>query len=123
MRGWRQAFSILGAVVLAALTACSQPSGPPAKGGASSGGGKKVTIALLPKQKGLKYFTSCAQGAEEAAKELGNVELIYDGPTPATASIELPRVPIRCPGSSDLAETLDAPVILDSISRMRIRPA
>jgi rhamnose transport system substrate-binding protein len=94
MRGWRQAFSILGAVVLAALTACSQPSGPPAKGGASSGGGKKVTIALLPKQKGLKYFTSCAQGAEEAAKELGNVELIYDGPTdgnPATAANMMDR--------------------------------
>jgi rhamnose transport system substrate-binding protein len=94
MRGWRQAFSILGAVVLAALTACSQPSGQPAKGGAAAGGGKKVTIALLPKQKGLKYFTSCAQGAEEAAKELGNVELIYDGPTdgnPATAANMMDR--------------------------------
>ncbi|HLO41062.1 MAG TPA: substrate-binding domain-containing protein [Phycisphaerales bacterium] len=41
---------------------------------------KKTTIALLPKKKGLPYFTTCAKGAEEAAKEL-DVELIYDGPT------------------------------------------
>jgi rhamnose transport system substrate-binding protein len=43
--------------------------------------GKKLTICLLPKKKGVPYFTTCAKGAEEAAKELGNVELIYDGPT------------------------------------------
>ena len=43
--------------------------------------GKKVTVCLLPKKKGLPYFTTCARGAEEAAKALGNVELIYDGPT------------------------------------------
>lgn len=43
--------------------------------------GKKITICLLPKKKGLPYFSSCADGAREAAKELPNVELIYDGPT------------------------------------------
>ena len=43
--------------------------------------GKRITIALIPKKKGLPYFTSCASGAEEAARELGNVDLIYDGPT------------------------------------------
>ena len=43
--------------------------------------GGQITVALLPKKKGLAYFTSCAQGAEAAAKELGNVKLIYDGPT------------------------------------------
>jgi rhamnose transport system substrate-binding protein len=42
---------------------------------------KKITVCLLPKKKGLPYFTTCAKGAAEAAKELGNVELIYDGPT------------------------------------------
>jgi rhamnose transport system substrate-binding protein len=44
-------------------------------------GAKKITICLLPKKKGLPYFTTCAKGAEEAAKELGNIDLIYDGPT------------------------------------------
>jgi ABC-type sugar transport system substrate-binding protein len=40
-----------------------------------------ITIALLPKKKGIAYFTSCAEGAEAAAKAQGNVTLIYDGPT------------------------------------------
>jgi rhamnose transport system substrate-binding protein len=47
---------------------------------ASSGDGKGLTIALLPKSKGNQYFVTCEKGAREAAKELG-VELIFDGPT------------------------------------------
>ncbi|MBI4978656.1 MAG: substrate-binding domain-containing protein [Spirochaetes bacterium] len=42
--------------------------------------GKGITVCMLPKKKGVPYFTSCAKGAEEAAKELG-ITLIYDGPT------------------------------------------
>ena len=41
----------------------------------------KIVIALLPKKKGVPYFTSCANGAQQAAEELGDVEVIYDGPT------------------------------------------
>lgn len=47
---------------------------------ASCSARKGVTICLLPKKKGVPYFTSCAKGAEQAAKELG-IRLIYDGPT------------------------------------------
>jgi len=43
-------------------------------------GGKKLTVALLPKSKGNAYFISCKKGADTAAKELG-VDLIFDGPT------------------------------------------
>ena len=43
--------------------------------------GKKLRICLLPKIKGISYFSSCYEGAQEAANELGNIELIYDGPT------------------------------------------
>ena len=43
--------------------------------------GGQITVALLPKKKGIAYFTSCSLGAEAAARELGNVKLIYDGPT------------------------------------------
>ena len=47
----------------------------------ASEGQAKVTVCLLPKKKGVPYFTTCSKGAEEAAKELGDVELIYDGPS------------------------------------------
>lgn len=43
--------------------------------------GKKLRVCLLPKIKGISYFSSCYQGALEAAHELPDVELIYDGPT------------------------------------------
>jgi rhamnose ABC transporter rhamnose-binding protein len=43
--------------------------------------GKKITVGLLPKAKGNPYFSSCNEGAQAAAKELGNVEVLYDGPT------------------------------------------
>jgi ABC-type sugar transport system substrate-binding protein len=56
----------------------------PSASGASKAG-QKITVAMLPKQKGIPYFTSCATGAQEAAKELGNVEVIYDGPTSGKA--------------------------------------
>jgi len=46
----------------------------------NSSGGKKLSIALMPKSKGNAYFISCKKGADRAAKELG-VELIFDGPT------------------------------------------
>ncbi len=43
--------------------------------------GEKFTVCLLPKIKGISYFSSCYEGAQEAAREIGNIELIYDGPT------------------------------------------
>ena len=51
------------------------------KTAAGNGKTKKLTVCLLPKIKGISYFSSCYKGALEAAAELGNVELIYDGPT------------------------------------------
>jgi len=41
---------------------------------------KKLTIALMPKNKGDAYFVSCKIGADAAAKELG-IDLLWDGPT------------------------------------------
>jgi rhamnose transport system substrate-binding protein len=43
------------------------------------GAGKKLTVAMIPKLKGIDYFNACENGAKEAAKELG-IDLIYDGP-------------------------------------------
>ncbi|MCS6858911.1 MAG: substrate-binding domain-containing protein [Abditibacteriales bacterium] len=42
--------------------------------------GKRIRVAMIPKLKGISYFNACERGAREAAEELGNVQLIYDGP-------------------------------------------
>jgi rhamnose transport system substrate-binding protein len=66
------------------LPGCAENESPQTTG--TSGGNstasadsKKLRVALLPKIKGISYFSSCFKGAEEAAKDLG-IELLYDGP-------------------------------------------
>jgi rhamnose transport system substrate-binding protein len=44
-----------------------------------------VRIALVVKALGIGFFEAAAKGAEEAAAELGGVEIIYTGPTSTTA--------------------------------------
>jgi rhamnose transport system substrate-binding protein len=46
---------------------------------------ENVKIALVVKALGIGFFEAAAKGAEEAAKELGDVEVIYTGPTDTTA--------------------------------------
>ncbi len=41
---------------------------------------RKIRICMLPKIKGISYFSACYEGAKQAAAELPQVELIYDGP-------------------------------------------
>ena len=74
----------------AALAGCSSPpaDAPPATAGGSPPptsppaptGGKKLKIGVMPKRKGIPYFTACEKGALEAAAEFGDVEIVYDGP-------------------------------------------
>ena len=70
---------MLGAVLGTALIAagCSKPA---QVSKAPQAPGRRITIAMMPKLKGIDYFNACQRGAEEAARELGTVELIYDGP-------------------------------------------
>ena len=42
-------------------------------------------IALVVKALGIGFFEAANKGAQEAAKELGDVEIIYTGPTDTTA--------------------------------------
>src|SRR5271166_3333875 len=49
----------------------------------------KVRVAMVVKSLGNGFFDSCRDGGEEAAKELGNVELIYTGPTKTTAEEQI----------------------------------
>jgi rhamnose transport system substrate-binding protein len=44
----------------------------------------ETTIALLVKNLGNGFFDAAAKGAEQAAAELGDVTIIYTGPTSAT---------------------------------------
>jgi len=65
-----------------AVSACNKKTPTPAGSQpAVKAATDRITVCLLPKKKGLPYFSSCAEGALEAAKQLGNIELIYDGPT------------------------------------------
>ena len=71
----------LAAVVcgVSAIVGCG--GGGSAPTGGTEGAGKKIAIYLLPKTKGNPYFETCNVGAQEAAKELTDVTLTYDGPT------------------------------------------
>lgn len=71
---------LISAVALGCSQTASEPGGSPASDAAAAAG-DKITVGLLPKIKGISFFTSCAEGAQQAADELGNVELVYDGPT------------------------------------------
>lgn len=73
----KKLISLLSVATLVLAAGCGKS--PNASSG-SSDGGKKLTIALMPKSKGNAYFISCKKGADKAAAELG-VELLFDGPT------------------------------------------
>ncbi len=46
-------------------------------------------IAMVVKNLGNSYFDACANGAKEAAKEVGGIEIIYTAPTKATAEDQI----------------------------------
>lgn len=57
---------------------CSD-KGPDAKTGTSSASKKKYRIAVIPKGTTHEFWKSVHAGAENAAKELGNVEILWKG--------------------------------------------
>ncbi len=84
-------FAAAGLVfVLAGCPSSSEPpasgsggstSAPAAAGTGSAPAGGTIKLGMMPKQKGIPYFNACEKGAREAASDLGDVELTYDGPT------------------------------------------
>jgi len=64
---------VVMAVVLVALGSCA-PAAP-----------KTAKIAMVVKSMGNPFFDACRDGAQEAAKELGGVEIVYQGPSTPTA--------------------------------------
>ena len=77
---WPVCFAVLLSLFGCAENNSSRMKGISDENAAHSADGKKLRVALLPKIKGISYFSSCFKGAEEAARELG-IELLYDGPT------------------------------------------
>src|SRR5580658_3201754 len=77
-RGWGLRIRALLGVVAAtlAISACS-PSPPAAN--------STLRIGLVAKSLGNGFFTAVDKGGEEAAKELGDVRVIFTGPTSTTA--------------------------------------
>lgn len=59
-------------------------------------------IALVVKALGIGFFEAAAKGGEEAAAELGDVELIYTGPTDTTAEGQIEVI------NSLIAQKVDA---------------
>jgi rhamnose transport system substrate-binding protein len=52
---------------------------------ASAAAAEEMRIALVVKALGIGFFEAAAKGAEEAANEIGDVKIIYTGPTETTA--------------------------------------
>ncbi len=61
-----------------------------------------MRIALVAKALGIGFFEAAHKGAEEAAKELGDVEIIYTGPTDTTAEGQIEVI------NSLIAQKVDA---------------
>jgi rhamnose transport system substrate-binding protein len=53
---------------------------------------EKLRIAMVVKALGIGFFDAAHKGGEEAAKQLGDVELIYTGPTNTTAEGQIETV-------------------------------
>src|SRR5678815_5721730 len=69
----------------------------------------KYRVALLVKNLGNGFFDAAHQGGDEAAKELGDIQLIYTGPTTPTAEGQVEII------NSLIAQKVDAIVILSLI--------
>jgi rhamnose transport system substrate-binding protein len=61
-----------------------------------------VRIGLVVKALGIGFFEAANKGAQEAAKELGDVEVIYTGPTTTTAEGQIEVI------NSLIAQKVDA---------------
>jgi ribose transport system substrate-binding protein len=66
-------------LVVAALSGCAD-SGASSRGSGGPGDSGKYRIAVIPKGTSHDFWLSVRAGAQRAAEELGNVEVIWDGP-------------------------------------------
>ncbi|HEY8596168.1 MAG TPA: rhamnose ABC transporter substrate-binding protein [Devosiaceae bacterium] len=81
---------LAGAVALSAIVLAASPSFAQEK------------IALVVKSLGNGFFDAAAKGANDAAKEIGGIDVIYTGPTSATAEGQIDII------NSLIAQNVDA---------------
>ncbi len=89
----RKAFRItpILAAALLLLVACGKRQTPSA-GTSTTNTGAKLVVAVMPKLKGIDYFNAVERGAKEAAQEIGNIDLTYDGPTEGKVDQQIPFI-------------------------------
>ena len=63
---------------------------------------KEIRIGLVVKGLGIGFFEAAAEGAYEAAKEIGNIKIIYTGPATTTAEAQIEII------NSLIAQKVDA---------------
>jgi rhamnose transport system substrate-binding protein len=73
-------------------------------------------IALVVKALGIGFFDAANKGAQEAAKELGDVDIIYTGPTDTTAEGQIEVI------NSLIAQKVDA-IAISANDRDAVAPA
>ena len=81
-----------------------------------NGPSRHKRIALVVKALGIGFFEAAAKGAEEAARELGDVEIIYTGPTDTTAEGQIDVI------NSLIAQRVDA-IAISANDRDALVPA
>jgi rhamnose transport system substrate-binding protein len=67
------------------IAACSRQAGAPSAPASDAGTSRPLRIGLVAKSLGNGFFDAVRKGGDEAAAELGGVELIFTGPTTPTA--------------------------------------
>jgi ribose transport system substrate-binding protein len=71
-------YLLIAATIGFAIAGCS--SGDKTAEGTTGAGGEKIKIAVIPKGSTHDFWKHVHQGADLAASELGNVEIIFNGP-------------------------------------------
>lgn len=62
------------------ISGCNPSNDRPLSSSSPKGGNDKLRIAVIPKGTSHQFWQSVHAGAEAAAKELGNVEILWKGP-------------------------------------------
>jgi rhamnose transport system substrate-binding protein len=81
--------TVVAVSAMLALTGCTKKNdtGTATTGAAGSTGGKKISVAFVPKLQGIPYFEAMNAGGKKAAQELG-ITWLYQGPTTADAAAQ-----------------------------------